>query len=127
MFVRLDSKDLTEIVQAARQEANNQGKGFFSKIGAQLGAQSNAGEYFHNWSPKQIHSRYNNVTSVHLNSVNELRIRDRNDPDNKDRYELRIKSTGYNEKFRFNNYRKDHSQTLKQLLGGRFKSNTRFF
>ena len=126
MFVRLDSRELTEIVQAARQQADNQGQGFFGKIGAQLGAHSNAGEYFHGWSPQQIHNRYN-ATPVHLNTVQELRVRDRHDSDNKDRYELRIKATGYNEKFRFNNYRKEHSQTLKQLLGARFKSNVHFF
>lgn len=125
MFVRLDSKELTEIVTAARQEAGNQGKGFFGKIGAQLGAHSNAGEYFHGWDPQQIHNRYN-VTPVHLNSVQELRVRDRQDQDNKLRYELNVKATGYDEKFRFNNYRKEHSQALKQLLGGRFKSNIHF-
>lgn len=119
---------MNTIIQSAREKANTEGKGFFGKISAQLGAHFNMGDYFLNWTPQQVYSRFGEVVSVPLNSINEIRIRSKKDQEDfQDSYELRIKSTGYNEKFVFDRFNKEHSDTLKQVLGSNFKSNTRFF
>jgi len=57
--------------------------------------------------------------------VKELRIK--NQGGDSDYYELRIKSSGYNEKFRINRYEKEQDKALKNLLGGRYKGSTWFF
>lgn len=128
LFVRLKGDEMDTIIQSAREKANTEGKGFFGKISAQLGAHFNMGDYFLDWTPQEVYSRFGDVVSVPLSSVNEVRVRSRNDQDGfQDSYELRVKSTGYNEKFIFDQFNQGHSDTLKQVLGSRFKSNTRFF
>jgi hypothetical protein len=128
IFVRLKGEEMNVIIQSAREKANTEGKGFFGKISAQLGAHFNMGDYFLNWTPQQVYSRFGEVVSVPLNSINEIRVRAKKDQEDfQDSYELRIKSTGYNEKFVFDRFNKEHRDTLKQVLGSRFKSNTRFF
>lgn len=60
---------------------------------AKLSVFSNIGEYFIGWKPQQVQVKYNDVYSVSIDSVNELRIR--SITDNVDHYELHIKDPGF--------------------------------
>lgn len=127
MFVKLDSDERKEISKTIMDSSKEKRGGILGNIAAGLNATYNLDDYFLNWSPQQVEARYNDVFSVSAHSVNEVRVKKRDvDQDYNDDYEFRIKSPGYNEKFRFTDYRKEHSQTLKMLLGGRFKSSTWF-
>ena len=125
LFVRLTGDDRTEISRAITDEAMKDGAGFFGRMVAGLSASSNMGDYFIGWTPQQVSARYE-VFTVPLSAVRELRIKSMNTTDYDNKYELRIKSNGFNEKFRLSRVEKEEHQALKRLLGGRFKSNQWF-
>lgn len=125
MFVKLTGDDIRELGQSMVDEAKAQGAGRLRRWATAVGANQNMGDMLIGWTPQQVEAKYNEVFSVSNASVNELRIRKKTEEYN-DWYELRVKSPGYNEKFRLENYQKHHNEALKQLLGNRFKSNTWF-
>ena len=129
MFIKLSGDDRKNIGNAITEQAKADGAGFLGRIAAGINANNNLGNYFIGWTPQQVSAQYGNVMSVEEQSVKELRIRTiNNDVDSTytTQYELRIKSTGYNEKFRLTQYNKEENRALKELLGKRFKSGTWF-
>ena len=127
LFVKLSGEDRKQIGQEMTSQAKDEGVGLFGRIATGLSASSNMGDYFIGWTPQQVSSRYNDVVSVSVMSVREIRIRSMNTTDYDNKYELRIKAAGFNEKFRLARHEKDEHQALKQLFGGKYKSNTWFF
>lgn len=82
-----------------REDVKEYGAGRLKRWAAKLSVSSNIGAYFMGGSPQQVQVKYNDVYSVSIGSVNELRIR--SITDNVDHYELHIKTPGFREKFKF--------------------------
>ncbi|MCW4013623.1 MAG: zinc ribbon domain-containing protein [Candidatus Bathyarchaeota archaeon] len=127
LFVKLSGEDRKQIGQEMTAHAKDEGVGLFGRIATSLSASSNMGDYFIGWTPQQVSARFNDVFSVSVMSVREIRVRSMDTTDYDRKYELRVKATGFNEKFRLSRHEKDEHQALKQLFGGKYKSNTWFF
>ena len=127
LFVKLSGEDRKQIGQEMTEQAKSDGAGFLGRIATSLSASSNMGDYFIGWTPQQVSARFNDVMTVSVMSVREIRIKSMNTTDYDNTYELRVKATGFNEKFRLARHEKNEHQALKQLFGNKYKSNTWFF
>ncbi len=125
VFMELTASDIKELNRQAKEESKNRGEGMFKRLSAGFTASMNTGIMFKGTDIKELIIRYPNTFSVPAQSVKELRIKSQGG--DSDSYELRIKSSGYNEKFRISKYEKEQDKALKSLLGGRYKSSTWFF
>lgn len=126
LFVKLSGEDRKQIGKEMTEQARADGAGLFGRIATSLSASSNMGDYFIGWTPQQVSARFNDVVTVSVMSVREIRIKSMNTTDYDKKYELRVKAPGFNEKFRLSRQEKDEHKALKQLFGKRYKSNTWF-
>lgn len=123
VFTQLSNDELKELNNRARAASEASGDGFLKRMSVGLNASMNTGSLFEGQSINEVMMRFPNSVKVEESRVRELRIRDLGDDVN---YELRIRASGYDEKYRFSTYDKRDHQALKAMLGGRYKSSTWF-
>ncbi len=126
VFMELKIEDIKRLNQRAREDSKNRGDGFFKKMSSGLKGTFNTGLLFKGMDVNQVMRTYPSNVSVMAQNVKQLRIKSRGAEDY-DYYEMQVKASGYNEKFRFDTYSKEQNEALKNLLGNRYKSGTWFF
>ncbi len=126
VFMELKIEDIKRLNQRAREDSKNRGDGFFKKISSGLKGTFNTGLLFKGMDVNHVMRTYPSNVSVMAQNVKQLRIKSRGSEDS-DYYEMQVKASGYNEKFRFDTYSKEQHEALKNLLGNRYKSGTWFF
>lgn len=123
VFMELTGEDIKRLNQKAREDSKNSGDGFFKRMASGLKATLNTGSLFKGMDVNQVMRTYPSNVSVMAQNVKQLRIKSKGE----DYFEMQVKASGYNEKFRFDSYAKEQNEALKNLLGNRYKSGMWFF
>jgi hypothetical protein len=124
VFMELTGNDIKELNRQAKEYSKARGDGLLGRMKAGFSATLNTGELFKGQDVNGVMQKYPTSVSVPSSYVNQLRIKNRGGES--DDYELKIKSNGFNKKYRFSRYDKEDHQTLQMLLGDRYKSSTWF-
>jgi hypothetical protein len=104
IFALQTSQMMQENIRRARQEAEQQGKGFFGKWGAQLGA--NYGQQYWQLPPQQILAEQPGNFAIHCEHLRAIRMReDHGDENSTSTYTLEFDTTAGKHKFRFGSLR----------------------
>lgn len=117
LFAAQTNAMMKENVQRARDEARQQGKGFFGQWGAQLGA--NSGKQYLQMTPAAILSENPANTFYHAGQIRSIRVREaQGDEDSVSTYWLEIETAVGKEKFHFNHLdTRAVKRQLQQLYG----------
>lgn len=75
LFARLTSNMMKDLVQGARDEATEQGKGFFGKWGAQLSAYSTFAETYLKLSPDEILSQNPDNFAIDRATIQKVKVK----------------------------------------------------
>lgn len=100
IFAHQTVQMMNENVKRARDEAEQQGKGFFGKWGAQLGA--NSGRHYWEMPPQQVLAEQPTNFAIHREQLRSIRMRQEySDENSPDTYQMEFDMAAGKHKFKF--------------------------
>jgi len=117
IFAFQTTQMMQENVRQARQQAEQEGKGFFGKWGAQLGA--NSGKQYQQVPPQQILAETPNNFAIHREHLRSIRMReDYSTEDSPSTYTMEFDTVAGKHKFKFGHLNmRDLKKFFQQLYG----------
>jgi hypothetical protein len=117
IFAFQTTRMMQENVRQARQQAEQEGKGFFGKWGAQLGA--NSGKQYQQVPPQQILAETPNNFAIHREHLRSIRMReDYSAEDSPSTYTMEFDTVAGKHKFKFGHLNmRDLKKFFQQLYG----------
>ena len=117
LFALQTQKKIQENIQKARQTAENQGKNFFGKWGAQLSA--NNGSQYWEFPPHRILAEEPENFAIEREHLRSIRMREQGgDEDAVSTYSMEFDTTAGKHKFRFGNLRiRELKKQFQELYG----------
>ena len=128
IFAQMTGDMLKDAVKQAREQAKAEGKGFFGQWGDQLKASAFYSSRYYNMDASAVLSETQGNFAVQNSSVSEvkLKLKDTGNQSNLREFEIEIKSSSGNYKFRMDK-NKDYVKHLKQVYGDRVKTPMGYF
>ena len=130
MIVQLTKDMVNQSIKQAQDAAKAEGKGFFGQWAAQLGTSFDYAAQYRGWTKEQVLAKIPNTMIIPHSSVSQVELRsERQSSYGKDvdtyKYKLKIHAAGSVHEFEATTI-DTNLKTLKNLYGGRFKSNVYF-
>jgi len=116
---------MKEAIKQAREQAKNEGKGFFGQWADQLKASTAFADRYYHMEPSAALSETQGNFSVQNSSVSEVKLKLK-DASNSQEFEVEIKSSSGKHKFRMDE-NNDYVKLLKQVYGDRVKTPSGYF
>jgi len=128
IFAQMTGDMLKTAIKQAREQAKAEGKGFFGQWGEQLKASASFASRYYDMDPSEVLSETQGNFAVANNYVNEvkLKLKDTGNQSNQREFEIEIKSSSGNYKFRMDE-NNDYVKMLKQVYGDRVKTPSGYF
>lgn len=117
IFALQTQQMMQENIKQARQQAEQDGKGFFGKWGAQIGA--NSGKQYQQIPPQQILAETPNNFAIHREHLRSIRMREGySDENSPSTYTMEFDSVAGKQKFHFGHLNiRDLKKFFQQLYG----------
>ena len=117
IFAHQTTQMMSENVKRARQEAEQEGKGFFGKWGAQMGA--NSGKHYWQMEPLLILAEQPTNFSINREQLRSIRMRQEySDENSPDTYQMEFDTVAGKHKFKFGSLNMRELKKLFQQIYG---------
>ena len=128
IFAQMTGDMIKDAVKQAREQAKAEGKGFFGQWGDQLKASASFASRYYDMDPSMVLSETPGNSEVSNSSVSEvkLKLKDTGNQMNQREFEIEIKSSSGNYKFRMDE-NSDYVKMLRQVYGDRVKTPFGYF